>query len=151
MTIDDDDTMINESSRIKKLVVRMQGEKKVTDINEVRYFFVMKKLKPPAKATNNFDKLKDIDAAAIPPCRNELMHHIRRAAYVARMWAGADNVGGGLTGRKSRTNWQMKQRRWVAAMVRRRNQSRRLRQVRKQSKYGHIMHGVEVCGRAGVI
>lgn len=42
-----------------------------------------------ATAKNLLDKLKGLDASALPPCVSEITTHINRSAFVARMWANA--------------------------------------------------------------
>ena len=36
------------------------------------------------------DKIKGLDASAFPPCEGTFSCHVKRAAFVAAMWAGAN-------------------------------------------------------------
>ena len=37
------------------------------------------------------EKLKGVNASAIPPCESEVNMHLKRASFVARMWVSADS------------------------------------------------------------
>ena len=39
---------------------------------------------------NLLANLRGVDASGVPPCEDELNTHIKRAAFVANMWARAD-------------------------------------------------------------
>ena len=43
-----------------------------------------------ATAKNSMHKLKGVYASSLPPCEAELRQHIHRSAFVANMWADAD-------------------------------------------------------------
>ena len=59
-----------------------------TDINTLRY---KQFLRAFGTTTNKFfQKLKSVDGRVLPPCRSELLKHIRRSSYVARMWGNAN-------------------------------------------------------------
>ena len=42
------------------------------------------------RGKNPLEKLKGIDASGLPPCEAEVMCHLKRVAFVAKMWADAD-------------------------------------------------------------
>ena len=42
-------------------------------------------------STNNLlDNLKGLDDTGLPPCQSELTAHVNRSAFIARMWAHAN-------------------------------------------------------------
>ena len=55
-----------------------------------RYTAFEKAFGPSANAKNPLNKLKGVDASSLPPCEAELRQHIHRSAFVAKMWADAD-------------------------------------------------------------
>ena len=59
-------------------------------LNEHRYKIFEKGYWHKSSSKNPLEKLKGIDASAIPPCEAELNMHMKRAAFVAQMWANAD-------------------------------------------------------------
>lgn len=59
-------------------------------LNEHRYKIFEKGYGPKSSSKNPLEKLKGINVSAIPPCEAELNMHIKRAAFVAQMWANAD-------------------------------------------------------------
>ena len=44
------------------------------------------------RGKNPLEKLKGIDASGLPPCEAEVMCHLKRVAFVAKMWAHADEA-----------------------------------------------------------
>ncbi len=56
-------------------------------LNEHRYKTFEKGYGPKSTSKNPLEKLKGINASAIPPCEAELTMHMKRAAFVAQMWA----------------------------------------------------------------
>ena len=50
-----------------------------------RYEVFEKAYNPKVNSKNPLDKLKGLDASGIPPCESELVCHVRRAAFVAKM------------------------------------------------------------------
>ena len=42
---------------------------------------------PKRTASNPLEKLKGMDASSIPPCEPEIKQQIKRATFVAKMWA----------------------------------------------------------------
>ena len=52
-----------------------------------RYRVVEKVYSPKPRAENPLHKLKGIDGCRIPPCQSELVPHMQRSRFVARMWA----------------------------------------------------------------
>ena len=62
---------------------------KVT-LNGYRYKVFEKGYGPKSTAKNPLEKLKGINASAIPPCEAELIMHMKRASFVAHMWLNAD-------------------------------------------------------------
>jgi len=59
-------------------------------LNKFRYKVFEKAYSAKANSKNPLDKLKGLDASGIPPCESELVCHVRRAAFVAKMWSNAD-------------------------------------------------------------
>jgi len=59
-------------------------------LNKFRYKVLEKAYSPQAKSKNPLDKLKGLDASGIPPCESELVCHVSRAAFVAKMWSNTD-------------------------------------------------------------
>lgn len=59
-------------------------------LNKYRYKVFQKAYGPKATTKNPLDKLKGLDASGLPPCESELMAHVNRSAFVATMWANAD-------------------------------------------------------------
>ena len=59
-------------------------------INKFRQKVFEKAYSPKANSKNPLDKLKGLDASGIPPCESELVCHVTRAAFVAKMWSNAD-------------------------------------------------------------
>ena len=59
-------------------------------LNKFRYKVFEKAYSPKANSKNPLDKLKGLDASGIPPCESELVCHVRRAAFVAKMWSNVD-------------------------------------------------------------
>ncbi|KAG0711211.1 Tenascin-N [Chionoecetes opilio] len=72
--------------------IYMYGAKDGTNLNEHRYQKFEKGYGPKTRSRNPLAKLKGIDASAIPPCESEINIHINRVAFVAKMWAQADQV-----------------------------------------------------------
>lgn len=58
-------------------------------LNKYRHKLLLEAYGPKATAKNLLDKLKGLDASALPPCVSEITTHINRSAFVARMWANA--------------------------------------------------------------
>ena len=59
-------------------------------LNKFRYKVFRKAYSPKANSKNPLDKLKGLDASGISPCESELVCHVRRAAFVAKIWSNAD-------------------------------------------------------------
>ena len=49
-----------------------------------------KQFGPKSTSKDPLKKLRGIDATMIPPCKAEISQHIRRASFVARIWANAN-------------------------------------------------------------
>ena len=60
----------------------MYGEKKVREVNQARRNIFWRTLKKNKKV---------IDLSLLPPCKLSLLHHLRRANYVAFTWRQASN------------------------------------------------------------
>ena len=58
--------------------------------NSARWKSFEKPFGPSATSKNPLQKLRGIDASCLPLCRPELLNHIKRSAFVARMWSVAD-------------------------------------------------------------
>ena len=61
-----------------------------SSLNGFRYTAFEKAFGPSANTKNPLNKLKGVDASSLPPCEAELRQHIHRSAFVAKMWADAD-------------------------------------------------------------
>lgn len=59
-------------------------------LNTHRYKRFETVYKPKMRGKNPLEKLKGIDASGLPSCEAEVMCHLKRVAFVARMWADAD-------------------------------------------------------------
>ena len=58
--------------------------------NGYRYRSFEKAFGPSTSTKNPLHKPKGVDASSLPPCETELQQHIHRSAFVAKMWADAD-------------------------------------------------------------
>ena len=61
-----------------------------SSLNVFRYTAFEKAFGVSANAKDPLNKLKGVDASSLPPCEAELRQHIHRSAFVAKMWADAD-------------------------------------------------------------
>lgn len=79
---------------LQKFTTIMYGakEKSKLTLNEYRYKMFEKGYGPKSSSKNPLEKLKGINASAIPPSEVELNMHLKRAAFVAQMWATADSA-----------------------------------------------------------
>jgi len=59
-------------------------------LNKYRHKIFQKAYGPKATAKNPLEKLKALDASGLSPCELELSSHVSRSAFIARMWANAD-------------------------------------------------------------
>jgi len=59
-------------------------------LNKFRYKVFEKAYRTKANSKNPLDRLKALDASEIPPCESELVCHVRRAAFVAKIWSNAN-------------------------------------------------------------
>jgi hypothetical protein len=59
-------------------------------LNQHRYKVFDKEYSVKTSAKSPIEKLKGIAATTIRPCEAELLKHIHRGSFVARMWASAD-------------------------------------------------------------
>ena len=86
-----DDSAISYDTikEIEKFTGSIYGAKENCQSLNVHRFQVVYKSFGPKKDANPFDKLKGVDGSCLPPCEAELLPHIQRAAFVARMWANA--------------------------------------------------------------
>lgn len=66
-------------------------EKNKDTLNAYRYKVFEKGYGPKASSGNPLEKLKGVNASAIPPCESEVNMHLKRASFVARMWVSADS------------------------------------------------------------
>ena len=75
-----------------KYTACLYGAKENSNItlNTQRYKCFEKVYKPKMRGKNPLEKLKGIDASGLPPCESEVMSHLKRVAFVAKMWANAD-------------------------------------------------------------
>ena len=68
------------TNHIEEFVCKLYGEKKVKEVNQARRNIFWRTLKK---------KKKVIDLSLLPPCRSSLLHHLKRANYVAYSWRQA--------------------------------------------------------------
>ena len=76
-------------SSLQDFVCNLYGARKSIPLNKHRFNMVEKTYKPKSNAKCPFTNLKSIAGSSIPPCEAELMPHIDRSAFVARMWGSA--------------------------------------------------------------
>ena len=67
-------------------------ENSKVSLNSHRYKRFETVYKPKMKGKNPLEKLKGIDASGLPPCEAEVMCHLKRVAFVSKMWADADKA-----------------------------------------------------------
>ena len=77
-----------------KLQTTIYGAKDNTKLtlNEHRYKIFENGYGTNSSSKNPLAKLKEINSSSIPACEAELNMHIKRAAFVAQMWANADST-----------------------------------------------------------
>ena len=80
------------TTTLQNFTASIYGAKDGTNLNKHRYQKFEKGYGPKMKGKNPLAKLKGIEASAIPPCESECNMHIRRVAFVAKMWAKADQL-----------------------------------------------------------
>ena len=61
-----------------------------SSLNGFRYMAFETAFGPSATANNSMHKLKGVYPSSLPPCEAEMRQHIHRSAFVANMWADAD-------------------------------------------------------------
>ena len=61
-----------------------------SSLNGFRYTAFEKAFGSSANAKSPLNKLNRVDVSSLPPCEAELRQHIHRSAFVANMWADAD-------------------------------------------------------------
>jgi len=71
-------------------VAMIYGAKESAKLNCHRYKTFEKAFRPKATSQNPLAKLKGLDGSLIPPCEAEVMTHIQRASFVAKMWSQAN-------------------------------------------------------------
>lgn len=81
----------NHEKVLKTFTAEMYGGKgkSSSSLNGYRYKVFERAYGPKARCKNALEKLKGIDGSMLPPCETELSQHIKRASFVARMWATA--------------------------------------------------------------
>ena len=67
------------------------AKKNQSSVDKFRYQIIERASGPKPNANNPLKILNGIDGCSIPPCRNELKPHVKRVAFVAKMWANAHN------------------------------------------------------------
>ena len=77
---------------LQKFTSVMYGAKanRYTTLNSYRYQKFVETCGPKEKGQHPLSKLKGIDSSSLPPCEAEVNTHIKRASFVANMWARAD-------------------------------------------------------------
>lgn len=75
-------------SELEKYVCSMYGKPKYSDVNKLRYdLFAQKYQGKSGQLLSNYD---GVDLSLLPPCRDSLEMHIKRANYQAYIWLHAD-------------------------------------------------------------
>ena len=82
----------NAHNLLFKYTASLYGAKEKATLNVHRYKCFEKVYKPKLTSKNPLDKLKGIDASGLPPCEVEVVCHLKRVAFVAKMWANADRA-----------------------------------------------------------
>ena len=78
---------------LKKFLCKLyKGKAKDTNINKLRFQTFFRTFGPSTCSKKPFDKMKGLDPKSIPPSQSEILTHIARSAYVARMWANANKI-----------------------------------------------------------
>lgn len=81
----------NESvfKTIEEFVCRMYNITNTTSVNEARLnaFYKAYQLKKKIQFTKS--NMRNFDSSSLPPCSSELQPHIRRTAYIAKLWTNA--------------------------------------------------------------
>ena len=83
------DSVISDDTikEIRKYTASIYGAKENCQSLNGRRFQVMYRSFCQKRDTNPCDKRKGIDGSCLSPCQAELLPHIQRAAFVARIWA----------------------------------------------------------------
>lgn len=74
---------------IEEFVCRMYNWNTITRVNEARVAAFYKAYDWSTDPQLTKSKMKHFDASSLPPCRAELRPHIRRSAYIAKIWTNA--------------------------------------------------------------
>ena len=85
-TVEVQETIINE---LEQFVYCMYGKPKYTSVNKLRYDLFIQKYQPTSG--NLLTSGDGIDLSLLPPCRDSLSMHIRRANYQALVWNSAQD------------------------------------------------------------
>jgi len=72
---------------IEEFVCLMYGQKKATDVNEVRLEIFLKKYSSKAIST-----IKKLDGNMLPPCSRSLLQKIKRTQLIAKRWLAATDA-----------------------------------------------------------
>ena len=67
----------------------LYGARKLVSLNKHRFSIVEKTYQQKSNVKYPFERLKSIAGSSIPPCETELLPHIDRSSFVARMWGSA--------------------------------------------------------------
>ena len=79
-----------QRNALLKYVAMIYGAKEGTSLNSHRGKTFEKAYKPKARGRNPLEKLKGLDGSFVTPCEAEVVPHIKRASFVAKMWSHAN-------------------------------------------------------------
>ena len=85
-------TEVSDATRTTLLnfTAKIYGAKENTSLNKCRYQKFIQAYGPKGQGKNPLANLRGIDASGLPPCEDEVITHIKRASFVANIWATAD-------------------------------------------------------------
>ena len=79
----------DSNNAILSFISRMYGSKPNTSLNDWRYQKFIFAYGPKGHGKNLLANLRGIDGSSLPPCEAEANAHIKRASFVAHIWASA--------------------------------------------------------------
>ena len=75
---------------INKFTCKMYGNKKISDVDELRFDVFARKYN--LKIDKNLAAVKKLEASALPPCKKVLLQKIKRTHFIATMWMSASRL-----------------------------------------------------------
>lgn len=76
----------NQIAVAEHFVCTLYGKPKQRNINKARYEIFLDSYKPKSGKINPLEKVKNLDAASIPPCKDVLLLKIKRINQVCAIW-----------------------------------------------------------------